>query len=176
MALKISRQDREFTPKWRDNRDLPVNEQISVKFKTLRIADMFEVQRDTNVNLMGGFEIDQDDPDSITRYWGLVQEVLKKYVFHWKGVIVDDVEITDSEGVLSSLATGHMELLGEIFSNILSSSSGTEEEEKNSEPESEQPVADSGGHVKDVSVAVLEKSAIVAESSPTIQEAEIVTT
>lgn len=173
MSLKISSLEQEYVPEWRGNRDLPEAEQIKVTFSPLRISDMFEVQKETNVNLMGGFEIDQDDPDSITRYWGLVKTVLSKYIARWHGVIIDDAEITDSSAVMNALSTGHMDLLGELFSEILRMSSGTVEEEKNLESESEPATTDFDGTVEPVSETTSEPSEIAEDISPSVESSQM---
>ena len=173
MSLKISSLEQEYVPEWRGNRDLPEAEQIKVTFSPLRISDMFEVQKETNVNLMGGFEIDQDDPDSITRYWGLVKTVLSKYISRWQGVIIDNVEIIDSPAVMDALSTGHMDLLGELFSEVLRMSSGTVDEEKNSESESEPSTTDSDGTVEPVSEITSKSLEIAEDISPSVESSQM---
>ena len=63
MALKFSRKERTYIPKWGQNDELEEKDQISLTFKPLTVEDMFAVQRSTKVNLFGGLAIDDSDPE-----------------------------------------------------------------------------------------------------------------
>jgi len=147
MALKISRKPRIYVPTWNSNRDLPLDEQISAEYRTLSIEDVFTVQQKTDLNLMSGFNLSRDDPDSIRDYWKLVRWVLEHYVDAWKGIFADGIELIKSVDVIAALGTGQMDLLGEVFTEILRDSSGTETDVKNLQSESGQTSAGSDGPV-----------------------------
>jgi len=148
MALKISKKPRTYIPEWNGNRDLPEADQISFQYRTLSIEDVFTVQNKTSINLMGGFKLDQEDSQSVNNYWTMVRWVLEHYVDSVKGIIVDDAELTNPVDVIAVLGTGQMDLLGEVFTQILQESSGKEVEAKNSQSESAPASEDSDGLVE----------------------------
>jgi len=164
MALKISKAPRTFVPLWKGNRDLPVDEQISAVYRTLSIEDVFTVQQKTSTNLMAGFKLDREDPQSISDYWRLVRWVVEGFVDGWKNIVVDSIELTKSVDVIAALGTGHMELLGEVFGQVMQDSSGTETESKNSVSESVLTSEGSDGPASDVLPMDSEKSVTAEES------------
>jgi hypothetical protein len=143
LALKFSRKEQTYIPKWAENNECPASEQISFNYKLLTVEDMFSVQRETKVNLFGGMEIDTKDPESFESYWRLLKEIVTKYTSDWKNVIVDDAEIVDGASVLEVLRADHMDLINEVFNHIVGQSTGTEDEQKNLESESEATSLDS---------------------------------
>ena len=167
MALKFSRKERTYIPKWGQNDELPENEQISLTFKPLTVEDMFTVQKATKVNLFGGLSVDEDDPDSFNKYWKLLKEVLTVYTSNYKNVIVDDAELTDPSSVVEALGADHMDLVNDIFNHVVSVSTGTNEEAKNSEAESGPTALASASIAESVSQITSNKSETAEESTPT---------
>lgn len=167
MALKFSRKERTYIPKWGQNDELLEEEQISLTFKPLTVEDMFSVQRATKVNLFGGLSVDEDDPESFAKYWTLLKEVLTTYTSNYKNVIVDDTELTDPASVIDALGADHMDLINDIFNHVVSVSTGTNEEAKNLEAESGPTALASASTAESVSQITSNKSETVEENIPT---------
>ena len=165
MALKFSRKERTYIPKWADNDKEPENDQISVDFKPLTVEDMFIVQKETKANLFGGMDIDREDPESFEMYWNVVKTIIGKYTSNWKNIIIDDQEVSDPTQVIEALGTGEMELLNEVFNHIIEDSSGTVDEEKNSESESGHTSLDSDLAVENALPPTFKEKEIVAETT-----------
>ena len=167
MALKFSRKERTYIPKWGQNDELPEDDQISLSFKPLTVEDMFAVQRATKVNLFGGLVIDEKDPDSFDKYWQLLREVIVTYTSNYKNIIVDDSEVSDPGSVIDALGADHMDLINEIFNHVVTVSTGTNEEAKNLEAESGPTAQDSALSVENASPTTYKKSETVEENIPT---------
>lgn len=167
MALKISRKERTYIPKWGQNDTLPEEERLSLTFKPLTVEDMFAVQKSTKVNLFGGLAVDEKDPESFNKYWLLLKEVLIKYTSDYKNIIVDDSELTDPTSVIDALGADHMDLVNEIFNHIVSVSTGTNEEAKNLEAESGHIALDSASIVENALPTENKKSETVEENIQT---------
>jgi hypothetical protein len=165
LALKFSRKERTYIPKWADNDKCDEVDQISLKFTPLTVEDMFAVQKATTANLFGGMELDSKDPESFAQYWSVLRQIIVKFTADWKNIIVDNVEVSDSNSVMDTLGTGEMELLNEVFNHIIEQSSGTKAEEKNSEAEPEVISSDSATTVEVASSTILEEKETALESS-----------
>ena len=144
MALTFSRRDRVFIPTWRGNAEQGEGERIQVSYRPLTVADMFVVQRETKVNLFGGFEVNPADIEAFSKYWGLVSYVLENYTSEYRNIAVDGVPIQAAKELLEAAQVPHMELIAEVFNRVVMESMGTGEQAKNSEPDSEPESAGSG--------------------------------
>ena len=138
MALKFSNKDRRCVPKWDGNEDLPPDEQISCYFSPLRVKDMFAIQRDTDLPILAGAEVDPKDVEMFDKYWTMVEHVLRTYTHDYCNIEVDEEKLTTPDQVLEALRAEHMGLLALIFSEVVSASSGNAEDAKNSDGQSEQ--------------------------------------
>lgn len=143
MALKIYRKARRFVPTWEGNDQLPEDDQLSLAFSTLTIEDMFQVQRDTKVNIFGGVAVDPTSIESIERYWGLVVHILTTRTSDYRNVSVDGVGLSDPAEVISACSGKHMEMLTEIFNYVVAVSMGTVDDAKNS-PSPSAPASSEG--------------------------------
>ena len=137
MALILSRKERTFVPVWQGNDQLPEGEQIQLDPHTLTVGDMFALQRETGVNLLGGLEVDIQNVEAMEQYWKMLQAVLGDYTSNYKNIEVDGVEVTEPGKVLELLQVNHMELLAEIFNYVIAQSTGSNAEAKNSDTPSE---------------------------------------
>lgn len=142
MAIKLIRQNK-FVPQWKDNKELPAGEQIQLFYSTLTIEDMFEVQKQTGVNLFAGIPVDANDVESFQKFWRLCQYLIGKYTSGWVNVDIDGIALTTGETVSAGLGPGHLELLMEVAGEIVSRSMGTAEQIKNSASQSEPKSEDS---------------------------------
>jgi len=133
MALHFSKEKTLCVPDWKGNLEVSKEEQISCMKHAITVGDMFTIQRDTQLPIMGGLDIEMDNIESLDKYWDMMKMVLGKYTSDWKNIIVDDVEITEASAVLDTLQLQHMDLLAVIFNEVVASASVTEEEAKNSD-------------------------------------------
>ena len=144
MALSFSRRDRVFIPTWRGNAEQGEGERIQVSYRPLCVADMFVVQRETKVNLFGGFTVDPADIEAFAKYWGLVAYVLEHYTSDYRNIVVDGVPVQAAKELLEAAQVPHMELIAEVFNRVVMESMGTAEQAKNSGPDSVPESAGSG--------------------------------
>ncbi len=131
MALKLFKANT-FVPTWEGNDKLSPGEQIRVDYQTLTVNDMFAVQRETKTNLFSPQAITPEDPSSMEKNWELMKFVLERYTTHWQGVQCDGIPITDPKTVVAAMSAACLTLLSEVYAHILSASSLTETEAKNS--------------------------------------------
>ena len=131
MALKFSRFDQIFVPKWKGNRELPEMEQIQVSYRTMTVEDVFSVQRETKVNLLGGMDLNLSQVGAWDKYWELIKFVIEKYTSTWQNIEVDGRALTESKEITSDIKAIGLNLLAEVFQQVVSASMGTEEDEKN---------------------------------------------
>ena len=138
MALSLSSHKRKFVPEWGDNKTLPSQEQITLQYSPLSVEDLFEVQRDTKINVMAGMQFEVEDVEAVDSHWQLIKHVLVKYTSDYTGITLDGDAVTGPEPLFQILSPVHMELLAEIFGAVLNASTGSEEDVKNSGADSEQ--------------------------------------
>lgn len=148
MALRLSTKPRVCIPKWAENDKVPVSDQIRCEFNPLTIEDVFNLQRSTKVNIFGGMQVDANNAESFEQYWTLIKAVISEYTKNYKNVFVDDEEITEGPRIAEVLRAEAIELLAEIFNAVMAESTGTQDDEKNSESESEPPSLDSDSTVE----------------------------
>ena len=127
--LKLSTKQRTFVPTWNGN-DKEA-ERIEVDLIPLTVKDLLAVQVHSGVNLLSGSTVDLSSPENTTKSWEMMVEVLKKYVVAWRGIEIDGEPVTGSEQLLAVIPTDLMGLVAEVFSHVLSSSSGTAGAAKN---------------------------------------------
>ena len=144
MALTFSRRDRVFIPTWRGNDKVGEGERIQVSYRPLSVADMFVVQRETKVNLFGGFEVNPANIEAFQQYWGLVSYVLEHHTSEYRNITVDGVPVQTAKELLEAAQVPHMELIAEVFNRVVMESMGTGEQAKNSGPDSAPENAGSG--------------------------------
>ncbi len=140
MAIKINR-SHQFTPTWQGNDQLPAAEQVSVSYNTLNVDDMFEVQRQTGLNLFAGVPMDVKDADAFQKSWQMCRYLIEKYTTGWVNIEVGGEKLSTGKQVLDGLGASCLDLFIEVAGRIFTKSMGNEDQVKNSasqsEPESE---------------------------------------
>ncbi len=164
MAVRISK-DRVYIPTWKNNHQLPIDEQIRVKYHSVTVDDMFEIQRQTKVNLFAPKATVVEDPDSMEKHWELMKFVLGKYTTSWHGVEEDGITLTDPKDVLAAMGVDCLDLLSEVYGQVIASSSVTPTDAKNSGAGFEPASADLSLTVLPVGATISRPNEIVAAST-----------
>ena len=150
MAIKIST-NHQFVPTWRENDKLPKAEQIVVCYNRLTVEDMFEVQRQTGLNLFAGVPVDVEKQEEFAKFWEMCKYLVAKYSTAWSNVEVDGVALNTGKDVLAGLGADALQLFMEVANCVITKSMGNEEQAKNYESQSEPVSADSASTAAPVS-------------------------
>ena len=143
MAIIITT-DQVFVPLFDGNQDLPEAEQIRFKHRHISLDDVFTIQTETQVNLLGGgFEFNVADVEQMKKHWGLIKAIIDKYTFDWEHVTLNEVDLTTGPEVTSTLGLTYVGLFVEVFNFLLTENSGDLDEAKNSEAASEPTLPES---------------------------------
>lgn len=185
MALKFS-STRRYAPSFDepDNQTLPEDEQVTVLLNRLTVRDMFAVQkriRDSQKATGSAkdpdkVELDFNDPEIIEEFWDLVETILVEYTNDWKNVEDDGQPVTDTKAVIDLCGPENMALPVDVFNQLLGFSQGSEDQLKNSEPESEPESLGSGSTAEAASLKDDSKSEIVEEDTPAKEDSQPSTT
>jgi len=135
MALKLSRAWKTLVPSWDGNDQLPRGEQVRLQYRTLTVEDVFRAQEEVDVDLLQAQTITQPST-SQRQYWKFMRYLLERYTQEWEGVEVDGKALATGAEVAEAAGMSSMGLFGEIVGRIVSESTGTEDEAKNSDGQS----------------------------------------
>ena len=143
---------------------------IACKIHRIRIKDMFEVQNEIleatglEPDQLDSYKVNTDNVKEVQKFWSLIEFVIGKFTSEWEGVSNDGKIVTDSVEVVELVGMENMEQLSPIFFEILSGGRVTEEDAKNSEPDSDAGNLESGIIAPNATMNS-EKSETVGENS-----------
>jgi hypothetical protein len=151
MALKLTSKKRfilEF-----ENEDGKKNEEsevpIACQIHRLKMTDLFDVQNRLSGMAKDGQAIEDvatnlEDPVQAQQFWEIATFVISTYTSDWENVELDDQPLITGEQVISELGPEDVDKVASVFFKALNVSGVSNEEVKNSVPDSDPESLESG--------------------------------
>jgi hypothetical protein len=141
MAIKLSLALRPYTPEWRNNRELPLEEQVRLTYRTLTMQDTFALQESTGINLLTGFD-SGGDADQVKKQWNMIETIISEHTEGWENVQQDDTALSAGADITRYGGLMLIDLMSEVVNEVLTASMGSNDDQGNSLPPSESSNSD----------------------------------